>query len=194
MDAIYVAEKPVSEYRPGVHRHAEAGPAGLPALHGHHEHVLDTGAIRWIRMRAPEQDSVEDPHRVQLARPRPEERVPGRRPRWLGYLDEPAPLVDPGPPEADLGWRLVLLPRVRPDRIAEQGLVVPAPESVVAAVLLVGQANRQIRRAADLVIHDRVIANGRTDNRVPVARERGEQLVEPRFLDDVVESHPGRLL
>ena len=117
-------------------------------------------------MRAPEQDAVEDSHRVQLARPGPEERVPGRRPWRLVDVDEPPPLVDPGPPQAHLGWQLVLLPRVRPDRIAEQGLVVATAEPVVAAVLLVGPADRKIRRPADLVIHDRVVANRRSDDRV----------------------------
>ena len=173
-------------HRSGVHRHAEAGPAGLPALHGHHEHVLGAGAIGRVRMRAPQQHPVEDPHRVQLARPRPEERVPRRRPWRLTDVDEPALLVDPGAPQAHLGWQLVLLPRLRSDRIAEQGLVLPPAEAVVAAVLLVGPADRQIRRPADLVVHDCAVANGGPDDRVAAARQRVEQLIEVASLDDVI--------
>ena len=44
--------------------------------------------------------------------------------------------------------QLVALPRVRPDGIAEQRLVVAAPQAVVAAVLLVGPADGEVGAGA----------------------------------------------
>jgi hypothetical protein len=43
---------------------------------------------------------------------------------------------------------------VRSDRIAEERAVVPPPQAVATAVLLVGPAGRQVGGAADLVEDD----------------------------------------
>ena len=129
-------------------------------------------------MGAAEQHAVEDAHGVQLARARAHERVPRRLARLLRELGQATVLVAPRAPQAHLGRQLVALPRVRADVVAEQRLVVAAAQAVVAAVLLVGPADRQIRARADLLVDDRTIAHGRTDHRVAATVQRREQLVE----------------
>ena len=74
--------------RAGAHRDAEARSARLPALHRDDEHVRPPRLVGRIRMRAAEQHPVEDPHRVQLARARAEERVARRLGRRLDELGQ----------------------------------------------------------------------------------------------------------
>src|SRR5450755_162881 len=178
-------------YRSGVHRDAEARPACLSALHGDDEHVLGPRAVG-VGMHAAEQHSVEHSDRVQLTRPRPEERKAEGFTWWLGYLAQPTVLVDPRPPELYVRRQLVLLPGVRTDGVAEQRLVVPSPQAVMAAVLLVGPADREIPSGADLVVDDRPIADRGTDDRVTPTSKRPQQRVEIIPLDDMHASHSAR--
>ncbi len=164
--------------RAGAHRDAEAGVAGLRALDRDDEDVLPPGTIGRIGVRAPEQHAVEDAHRMQLARAGAQERVARGLARGLDQLCQPPVLVAPRAPQPHLGRQLVALPRVRADVVAEQGLVVATAQPVVAALLLVGPADRQVSATVDLVIDDRAIAHGRTEHGVAATMQRCEKLIE----------------
>ena len=92
-------------------------------------------------------------------------RTTGRRgthtaagPRGASTSSLSAPsLVDPRLPQLHLGGQLVLLPRVRADRVAEQRLVISPSQPVAAPVLLVGPPDREILGGGDLVVDDRPI-------------------------------------
>ena len=69
-----------------------------------------------------EKDPVLDPDRLQLARAHADERK--RCLRWLVLLDrEAAAIVTASAPQPHAGREQELLPRVRPDGVAEAGLV-----------------------------------------------------------------------
>ncbi len=161
----------------GAHRDAEACPARLATVDGDDE-VLASLA----------EHAVEDPHRVQLARARAEERVPGSLAR-LGDLCQAAVLAEAGAEQPHLRRKLKALPRVRADGIAEQRLVVAAGEPVVPAVLLVGPPHRQVGGGPQLAVDDRAVGDGRADHGVPASRERSEELVEALALEDVNSAH-----
>ena len=71
-----------------------------------------------------------------------------------------------GVPQAQHRRMQKLLPRMRPDGIAEQRVVVAASEPVAPAVLLVGPTRRQVGERDDIVIDDRLIAHGRADDAI----------------------------
>ena len=156
--------------RPRAHRDAEARPARLAAVHGDDERSV-TGT-----------DAVEDRHRVQLARPHADEGVARA---WLRLLElgQRAVLAEPGAPQPHLRRQLELLPRVRPDGVAEQ--------RVVVAALAAGSGRRPARRSSrpagrrssELVVDDRAVGDRRTDDGVAAALKRREEPVERRSLE-----------
>ena len=175
--------------RAGVHRHAEARTTRLPALDGDDEQIIGSRPVGRIWMAVSQEHSVEDPDPVQLARARTEKRVAWRLPGRLRDFVEPAVIVDKRPPQLHLGGQLVLLERVWSDGITEQGLVLAPPEPVVAAVLLVGPPDRQIAAARNLVIDDRLLTNGGSDDRVAPGGEGAQQRVEVAPFDDLDRCH-----
>ena len=151
--------------------------------------VVGTCAVGGIGAPPADQHPVEDPDRVQLTRPRAEERISGRLVRRLGDVHERTTLIDPRLPQLHLGRQLILLPRVRSDSVAEQRLVVPAAQAIVASVLLIGPPDRQIGCRRDLVVDDRLLPDRWSDDRVSAPRDRPEQFVEVLPLDDFHGSH-----
>ena len=109
-------------------------------------------------MRSADEHPVENPDPVQLARPRSEERIPRRLGRGFDQLGELAVVLAAGPPEANLRRQLVLLPGMGADVVAEQRLVVAAPQPVVAGLLLVRPPARQVGARLDLAVDDRLVA------------------------------------
>jgi hypothetical protein len=59
--------------------------------------------------------------------------------------------------------------------VAEHGLVLAREQPVVAAVLLIGQPDRELGAGRDLVADDRLLANRRPDDRIAAGAERVEQ-------------------
>ncbi len=159
--------------RTGAHRAAEARRRCLPALHGDDECVL-----------AALQHAVEDAHRMQVARPRPDERVAHRRAR-LGEVRQLAVGAAARAPQRLIRGQLEALPRVRADVVAEQGVVVASHQPVVPALLLVRPSRRQIGAGAQLVVDDRPLTHARSDDRVATLCQRREQPVEVTALDHV---------
>ena len=81
-----------------------------------------------------------------------------------------------------------LLPRMRPDGIAEQRIVVAALQSVMPALLLVGPAARQIGERGDVVVDDRPVAHRRPEDAVAAPTQRVEQRGEPIGRQDAVRN------
>ena len=75
--------------RAGVHRHAEARPAGAPAVDRHEEGVPPAGLVVGVDVPVAHEDAVLDRHRVQVARAHAHERVARRR---LGRIDLERPV------------------------------------------------------------------------------------------------------
>ncbi len=92
-----------------------------------------------------------------------------------------------------MSWRTTEgAPRPRPSagaRSSPEQLLDPVGVEV-AARLLVGPPDRQISRAADLVVHDRVIPDRRSGDRMAAVGQRVEQPIEVAALDDVFRSYP----
>ena len=178
--------------RPRPHRRAEAGRGGLEAVHGDDERVLTARGVVGVGVRPAEEHLVLDRDPVQLARPHADERQ--RRAVRLVLLDDEAVVLLARPPEADAGRQQELLPRVRPDRVPEAGLVVAALEPVAARLLVVRPADREIGRRLDVVVDDRAVAHRRADGPKAVRRERPQQIVEGLGLDhgrcDVRQARP----
>ena len=87
-------------------------------------------------------------------------------------------------PEAHARGQQPALPRVRPDRVAEQRLVVAALEPVGGRLLHVGPADGQLVGRGDLVVHDRTVADGRPDDAVATIAEDADESVEAVEVDD----------
>lgn len=77
-----------------------------------------------------------------------------------------------------------LLPRVRPDDIAKQGLVSASLKSVLPGVLLVRPADGQVLDSSDLVVDDSTIAHGWPYWLIPLLAQCIEKPLEVRTLDD----------
>ena len=168
--------------RPGPHRRAEAGAGGGAAVHGEHEGGLAARAVGGIDEGPPEEDAILDEDRGELAGPHAHERV-ARGGRRLG-LGHEARLRATGPPSHDRRRVQVALPRVGADRVAEEGIVLPATEAVPAAVLLVGEADGQVLRRVDLVEDDGAVPHGGAEERVAALPKSAEESVELTSLDD----------
>src|SRR5262249_25678832 len=125
-----------------------------------------------------EQHAVLDGDRRKLARADAEERQGPVRERFL--LDRQ---VRPGAPEPEARRGEEGPPRARPRGIAETGVVATASEAVGARVLRLGPAGWKIVRGLDLVVDNRVLADGGTDDRV-VAPQCGDEAVETGDVED----------
>ena len=167
--------------RPGAHRDAEAGAAGLEAVHGDDERVLAARRVVAVGVAAAEEHLVLDRDPVQLARAHADERERPVLERFLLDLEAVVPALRT--PEPDAGRQEELLPRVRADRVAEARLVVAALEPVAAGVLIVGPADRQIRGRVEVVVDDRAVPHGRADDAEAAAGERLQEAVEGLGLD-----------
>ena len=160
-------------------------PAGLAALHGDDEHVLPSD-----RLAAPATWS-----RIPIAcssherAPRKAYRAGASSSDTVSSADPPSPL-HARTPQRSLGRQLVALPRVRTDGIAEQRVVIAAPQPVAPARPGHRSSRSAGRQPRQLVVDDRAVAHRGTDDRVAVARERIEQRMEVVALDDVNLTHP----
>jgi hypothetical protein len=76
-----------------------------------------------------------------------------------------------------------LFPRMLPDGIAKQRVIVAAAEPVSAAILLVCPTAREIGKAHDLVIDDCLIANSRTEDPVSTALQTIDDPLQTVRLD-----------
>src|SRR5580698_605497 len=75
-------------------------------------------------------------------------------------------------------------PRMRPDIVAEQRLIIAAVQPILAAILLIGPAGGQIGYALDIIIHDGLVAQRRADDTKPVTTQRTNEAVKPVGRDD----------
>ena len=73
---------------------------------------------------------------------------------------------------------------MRPDDVAEQRLVVAARQPVVAAVLLVGDAARQVVDGFNVIVDDRLVADRRTDDTILPLAKRCEQRFDASHSQD----------
>ena len=96
-------------------------------------------------------------------------------------------------PQGHARGEQVGLPRVGAHGPAEQRTVVPAPQPVGAALLLVAPAGRQLGDRLDLVEHDGPVAHGRPDQPVAGAADGAEQGVEAGDVEDDPRGDGGRL-
>ena len=78
-----------------------------------------------------------------------------------------------------------VLPGLRPDRVAEQGVVVAALQPVGAAVLLVARAPTGKDRCWRRVVDDRSFPDRRADQGEPATSQHPEQGIQGLELDDV---------
>jgi hypothetical protein len=70
------------------------------------------------------------------------------------------------------------LPGLGAVRKPEQGLVVPSPQAIRAALLVLGDTDRKVPAPPDRLIGDRALAHGRADYLVPATFERLEEPIE----------------
>jgi hypothetical protein len=173
-------------HRARLHRDAETGAARLPALDGDDERLAEPRVVAGIRVGSPDEDVIQDVHRVQLAGARSDEGVPRRAPRGLQEVAQLSALIHAGAPQGDRGRQLVALERVGANGVAEQRLVVAGEKSIPTPVLLVGPADGEIGSHGDLVIDDRTVANRRADDRVAATAQLREERIEVSALDDLV--------
>ena len=163
--SVSARSKPASRLRAGVHRDAEAGAAGLAAVHRDDERALAPRLVVRIDVRALQEHAVLDGDGVQLAGAHAEEGVAlAPAPASAVTVDAVGLLL--GAPQAQQRRVQEALPGMRADGVAEQRLVVAPLQAVVAAVLLVGPAGRQVGDRRDVVVDDRLIAQ-------PSGRSRG---------------------
>ena len=160
------------------HRRAEARAARLAAVDDDDEGPLATERVVALDVAALEEDAVLDRDRVQVAGSGTEE---GQRPvgRRL-LLDHRCRAVRRrGAPEADARGHELLLPRVRADRPAEDGVVVATLDPVGRRLVMRRPAVRQLVGGRDLVQHDRAVAHGRADHAIALLPQRVHEGAEP---------------
>jgi D-arabinose 5-phosphate isomerase GutQ len=85
-------------------------------VHRDHEHVAHTRFVGRIGMAAAEQDTGEDPRRVQVARTGAEEGIARRVALRLAHRAQRAVVLHLRAPQPHLGGKLKLLERMRPAR------------------------------------------------------------------------------
>jgi hypothetical protein len=143
--------------RPGVHRDTEARGGRLTAVDRDDEDPAAPGGVVAVDELAAGEDLVLDRDRVQLARAHPDEGERRLVERLL--LDDRRAAVRPRAPEPEAGREEELLPRVRPDGVAEARVVLTALKAVGPRLLPVGPADRELSRALELVVDDRAVAH-----------------------------------
>ena len=131
------------DLRPGLHRDAEAGAAGLAAVDRDDERVAAARLVVVVGVRAADEYPILDLDRMQLAAPDSDERE-RRRSGCVRRDRELAVRAPLGSPELQLGRQELPLPRLRSDGEAEASLVVAPLEPVAARLLHVGVARRKI--------------------------------------------------
>jgi hypothetical protein len=87
-----------------------------------------------------------------------------------------------------------LFPRVRPDCIAKHRRVVPALQSVHAPVLLIRPTNREIGHSDELIIDDRSVSNGGTEQRKSTLLENRKQRVQRWAFYDIHNVLPCQMM
>jgi hypothetical protein len=88
------------------------------------------------------------------------------------------------PPESNARREQKLLPRVRPDRIAEAGFVLPATQPIGCGLLALRPPDRELRGGFQIVVDDRPVADGRSENAVPALSEGTDEGFKRFGLDD----------
>ncbi len=123
--------------RPGVHRRAEARPAGRATVDRDDEGAFAAAGIVAVDIGALEEDAVLDPDRVEIARAHADER---ERPVGRRLLDErDRRVVRTRAPQAHARGEQPALPGVRGRREPEECVVVTADEAIPRSLLLLVQ-------------------------------------------------------
>ncbi len=161
---------PAPAGRSSLHRDAKAGASGLAAVDRHEKAAIPADGVGAVDMAGVQEHAVLDGDGGQLAGPDADE---GANRRLVGRRHEanrPVRLLDRE--ERAVRREQIRLPRMWSHDVAEQRIVVAGHQAVTGSVLLVGPADRQVRRRADLVVHDRLVADGWTDRDITPGAER----------------------
>ena len=167
----------------GAHRDAEARPTGLGAVHRDQERAARAGH----RRRDPARPGRRRHGPARRSRRSSHARTPMkaycgvRRLRVLG--EHRLSVARRGEQRRDR-WEQEPLPRMRADGVAEEGVVLAPLQSVAAGSLLVRPARRERGGRGQLVVDDRLLPEGRSDDRVPAVAKGIEQEVQVVGLDD----------
>ena len=182
-----------SDGRSRAHGRAEAGAAGLAAVHRDDERPLPARCVVRVGEGASDQHPVLDRDGVKLAGPDAEEGQGRSLGCGLIGEGEDALLVPARVPEPYLRREQLALPRVRPDGVPEAGRVVSLLEPIAPRRLHVGHADRQLVCRVDLGVDDGAAAHRRSDDAVAELTKRPNEAVQALEVDhEVVTWHPHR--
>ena len=159
--------------RSGMHRDAETRAARLAAVHRDDERAVAPRLVVRIDMRTAEEHVVLDGDRMQFAGPHGEEGKALLRRRI--DRDAHAAVVAFGAEQREQRRVQEALPGMRADGIAEQRGVIAPAQAIMAAVLLVGPARRQVVEQLDVVIDDRLVAPGGAEQAKALRAQGGDQ-------------------
>jgi hypothetical protein len=113
----------------------------------------------------------------QVARSDPKE---GHAHRYLRCrIESQATVVLVRTPEADVRWRKLMPPGMRPHPVPESRSVLARVEAVPARLLFIGPADGQVTVGRDLTMHDRIVAKDGSDDGVLLAGEDLDELLKP---------------
>ena len=164
--------------RARLHGHAEARAARLPAIDRDQQGTVAPRGVVGIDEAAVQEDPILDGDGVQLACARADERQ-----TWkyrLLVADRERIALARCLPQLEAGYEEELLPGVRAERIAEQCVVSTPLQAVRARVLHLGPASREVTDTADGTVHNGAVADGRTDELVPVGAHGLQQRLKLR--------------
>ena len=172
----------------GAHRRAEAGGARQLAVDPDGERAL---AARPVGRVSHHEHPVLHVDRRQVAGPQPDERVPHIGQGCRRHIDPS--VVTPMRRLDRLARReQEALARVGPVRPAEQVRVVGVRQPVGPGRVLLAHTAGQIVGSVDLVEHDRAVAHGGPDQRVPLLAERPQHRCESIPIQVSHRLHPCR--
>ncbi len=184
--------EPGGRLRPGSHRDAEAGAARGAAIDRDDEGRGAPRLVVGIDMRAFQEHAVLDRDGMQVTGADADEgeALGARRLGGDGHRVAVAARAR----QAQHRRVQEALPRMRPDGISEQRVILAPGEAVGTAVLRVGPACRQIGDRGDVVIDDSLVAQRGADDAEAAAAQRRKQGVEPVAVDHGcgVAGHRGR--
>src|SRR5581483_1496229 len=165
------------------HGRAEAGAARLEAIDRDDEEALPPRDVVAIAVSVAHEDAVLDRDRMQLAGTHADERERRLVQRLLLHARESV-VVPARAPEAEPRREEPALPRVRPDGVPEQRVVLSAAKPVRACFLLVRPARRERPDAGEVVVDDRAVPDGRAEHAIAARSQRPDQPFEAVDPDD----------
>src|SRR6266508_4752012 len=158
------------------HRDAEAGPPGLPAVHGDDERRRAARGIIRIDAGALEEGPVLDRNGVKVAGACADQRETRRRRVLLD--DREAATLALGVPQPQPRNEEELFPRMWAERVPEERIVAAPTQPIRARLLDLGPARREIRETRNFSIDDRPVAHGGADELMPLVAESLKQAAE----------------